>query len=138
MVFILNNRTNFACKLRFLLKFACASMFQTINMEKGQKKAMFNFYGTLANSLAAYVYPKPGKNVRVKKIKVEACGKPESELDLRYKPRSEMTNFPGFRPGPTQVQPLKMARDLNFGFRQKRYCTINEAKNKGADRLQHS
>ena len=69
-------------KAGFLITRLICSMFQTITMGKGQKKAMINFYGALASSVAIYVYPKPGKNVEVKNIKVEACGKPESKLDL--------------------------------------------------------
>ena len=51
-------------------------------MAKGQKTAMINFYGAQAYYVTIYVYPKPGKNVNVKNIKVEACAKPESKLDL--------------------------------------------------------
>ena len=45
-------------------------------MEKGQKKATYNFYGAIGTSVDIYVKPKKKKNVRVNKIKVEACGKP--------------------------------------------------------------
>ena len=41
-------------------------------------------------------------------------------------PRCEKTGLQAYRPGPT-VQPQKIARDLNFGIRRKRDCTIRVA-----------
>ena len=53
-------------------------------MLKRQKVAKYNFVGAPGASVDFLIIPKKGRNVYVKKIKVEACGEPQSKFDFKF------------------------------------------------------